>query len=238
MVLERVRYRYSELSDYSDGVWLLITWDSVGEYTPYKDLYQHEQPEFGTFRMTDIPGKGFPHTKAYMYNNLDTNDEEILRGELLTILRLMLGQLRKARLLQHMKAPVIFYLSFPLPTVAYRVLCRSFWSRLWVNVPALLRPITTANLSSCVLPSSTISPRKHLSGSRTLQNGISARRQGIRSRSVFGYSFVLLVRLAKALDYLQAYQIELQLHYFSAMVSPCHMYIFYLLVEALSSAVD
>lgn len=90
-----------------------VLWSSkdVGEYTPYKDLYQHEQPEFGTFRMTDIPGKGFPHTKAYMYNNLDTNDEEILRGELLTILRLMLGQLRKARLLQHMKAPV-FLVSF------------------------------------------------------------------------------------------------------------------------------
>ncbi|KAJ5704934.1 hypothetical protein N7536_000623 [Penicillium majusculum] len=61
--------------------------------------------------MTDIPGKVFPHTKAYMYNNLDTNDEEILSGELLTILRLMLGQLRKARLLQHRKAPV-FLVSF------------------------------------------------------------------------------------------------------------------------------
>lgn len=65
--------------------------------------------------MTDIPGKAFPHTKAYMYNNLDTNDEEILRGELLTILRLMLGQLRKARLLQHMKAPVILHFVFHSP---------------------------------------------------------------------------------------------------------------------------
>lgn len=127
MVLERVRYCYPELSGYSDGVWPLTTWDSVGEYTPYKDLYQHEQPEFGTFRMTDIPGKGFPHTKAYMYNNLDTNDEEILRGELLTILRLMLGQLRKARLLQHMKAPVILYSSFPFSTaITYQVCCRYF----------------------------------------------------------------------------------------------------------------
>lgn len=87
--------------------------------------------------MTDVRGKACPHTKAFMYNDMEATDGTILRGELLTILRLMLGQLRKARLLQYRKAPVILYLSFPLPTVPYRVLCRSFWSRLWVNVPAL-----------------------------------------------------------------------------------------------------
>ncbi|KAJ5608195.1 hypothetical protein N7537_004814 [Penicillium hordei] len=74
---------------------------------PYKDMYQNEQPEFGTFKMTDIPGKGFPRAKAEIYTNLNTNYGEILCGELLTILRLMLGQLSKARLLQHMKAPII-----------------------------------------------------------------------------------------------------------------------------------
>jgi hypothetical protein len=44
--------------------------------------------------LTDIRGKEFPHTKATMYNGMDPTDEIILRGELLTILRVMLGQLR------------------------------------------------------------------------------------------------------------------------------------------------
>jgi hypothetical protein len=56
-----------------------------------------------------------------MYNNLDATGEIILRGELLTVLRIMLGQLKKARFLQHMKAPVILYFPFP-PIVAYRVI--------------------------------------------------------------------------------------------------------------------
>lgn len=127
----------------------------------------------------------FSHTPRLTCITTWTHDEEILSGELLTILRLMLGQLRKARLLQYRKAPVILYLSFPLPTVAYHVLCRSFWSRLWVNVLALLSPITTVNPSSYVLPNSTISPRRPLSGSKTLQNGIWARQQGTRSSPVF-----------------------------------------------------
>ncbi|KAJ5483433.1 hypothetical protein N7530_002679 [Penicillium desertorum] len=46
-----------------------------------------------------------------MYNGMDPTDEIILRGELLTILRVMLGQLRKVRLLHHKRAPV-FLVSF------------------------------------------------------------------------------------------------------------------------------
>lgn len=134
--------------------------------------------------MTDVRGKALPHTKAFMYNDMDATDGIILRGELLTILRLMLGQLRKVRLLQHRKAPVMLDLSFPLPTtIAYQVFCRSFWSRLWANVPAHLSPISTAKPSSYVLRNSTISPKKSRSGLRIVQSGISARRQGIRSRS-------------------------------------------------------
>ncbi|OQD67510.1 hypothetical protein PENPOL_c003G08655 [Penicillium polonicum] len=83
----------------------------VDDYKPYKDLYQDDKPQFGTFRMTDVRGKACPHTKAFMYNDMEATDGTILRGELLTILRLMLGQLRKARLLQHRKAPV-FLVSF------------------------------------------------------------------------------------------------------------------------------
>ncbi|KAK4867513.1 hypothetical protein LT330_001023 [Penicillium expansum] len=74
----------------------------VDDYKPYKDLYQDDKPEFGTFRMTDVRGKALPHTKAFMYNDMDATDGIILRGELLTILRLMLGQLRKVFLVSFM----------------------------------------------------------------------------------------------------------------------------------------
>ncbi|KAJ5150779.1 uncharacterized protein N7500_004356 [Penicillium coprophilum] len=71
------------------------------DYTP-KDLFQDDEPEFGPFGMTDIRGKAFPRTKAFMYNNPDATDDTTLRGELLTILRLMLGQLRKVFLVSFM----------------------------------------------------------------------------------------------------------------------------------------
>ncbi|CAI7677901.1 unnamed protein product [Penicillium discolor] len=93
------------------GPWSSHVPYGVNDYKLYKDLYQDDKPQFGTFRMTDVRGKAFSHTKAFMYNDMEATDGTILRGELLTILRLMLGQLRKARLLQHRKAPV-FLVSF------------------------------------------------------------------------------------------------------------------------------
>ncbi|OQE06108.1 hypothetical protein PENVUL_c020G04900 [Penicillium vulpinum] len=94
------------------GPWAsYVPYGVIDDYTPYKDLYQDHKPEFGPFRISDIRGKGFPHTKAFIYNDMDATDESILRGELLVILRLMLGQLRKRRLLHHRKAPV-FLVSF------------------------------------------------------------------------------------------------------------------------------
>lgn len=86
--------------------------DSVDDYTPYKDLYQYKDPEFGAYDMTDISGGEFPHTKALIYNNLEGNDQQILRGELLIILRLMIGQLKKRRFIKHMIAPVILFFFF------------------------------------------------------------------------------------------------------------------------------
>ncbi|KAJ5577956.1 uncharacterized protein N7459_006920 [Penicillium hispanicum] len=90
----------------SDPLW---TGKCIGDYSVYKDLYQYPQPEFGVSRMTNIDGKEYPHSKVVSYNNLNGNDHELLRGELLIILRLMLGQLRKRRLLEHMMAPVLLF---------------------------------------------------------------------------------------------------------------------------------
>ncbi|KAJ5478255.1 hypothetical protein N7530_003764 [Penicillium desertorum] len=78
-----------------------------GDYTPYGSLYQYDSPAFGTFSTTDIAGGQFPHFKAVIYNDLEADNETCFRGELLIILRLMLGQLKKIRLLHHHKAPVL-----------------------------------------------------------------------------------------------------------------------------------
>ncbi|KAE8153498.1 hypothetical protein BDV25DRAFT_149264 [Aspergillus avenaceus] len=61
--------------------------------------------------MDDIPGPDYPHIKAVMYSNQEGKEHEILRSELLIILRLMLGQLKKRRFIRHMIAPVLL-LSF------------------------------------------------------------------------------------------------------------------------------
>ncbi|CAG8892989.1 unnamed protein product [Penicillium egyptiacum] len=45
--------------------------------------------------------------KAVTWNSLETEASEVSRGELLIILRLTLGQLRKVRSLQHDVAPIM-----------------------------------------------------------------------------------------------------------------------------------
>lgn len=85
---------------------------SVGDYTPYKSVYGYEKPEFGTFHLTDIRGGEFPHSKAVIYNGLEGKNQHLLRGELLILLRIMLGQMRKRRFLHHMVAPVLSLFRF------------------------------------------------------------------------------------------------------------------------------
>lgn len=80
---------------------------SPGEYTPYKHIYQYDNPEFGAFATTDIAGGEYPHFKAVIYNDLEADHETCFRGEILIALRLMVGQLRKIRLLHHNMAPVM-----------------------------------------------------------------------------------------------------------------------------------
>ncbi|KAJ5272171.1 hypothetical protein N7524_005440 [Penicillium chrysogenum] len=78
-----------------------------GDYTPFGSLYQYDAPEFGAFDTADVAGGQYPHFKAVIYNGLEADNETCFRGELLIILRLMLGQLRKIRLLHHNIAPVL-----------------------------------------------------------------------------------------------------------------------------------
>lgn len=97
------------------GKFILTTTNSVADYHPFKSLYQYSDPEFGALRLTDIAGKEHPHMKAVIYNNIEENEQEYFRGELLAILRLMFGQMKQRRFIQHMISPVLLLL---LPFIA------------------------------------------------------------------------------------------------------------------------
>ncbi|PIG82026.1 hypothetical protein AARAC_010261, partial [Aspergillus arachidicola] len=51
----------------------------------------------------------YPHLKAMMYSNLNGTDGTILRGEVSMALHLMIVQMRRARFLDHMIAPVLLF---------------------------------------------------------------------------------------------------------------------------------
>ncbi|PYH86298.1 hypothetical protein BO82DRAFT_428743 [Aspergillus uvarum CBS 121591] len=63
---------------------------SADDYKFWKDVYESMQPEFAVFHMTDMPGRGFPHMMAVIYNGLEVENQGALRGELLIILRMMI----------------------------------------------------------------------------------------------------------------------------------------------------
>ncbi|CAP79721.1 hypothetical protein E8E15_005534 [Penicillium rubens] len=80
---------------------------AVCEHNPFKGLYKYDKPDFGVFHIWDVASPAFPHMKAVAWNGLETESSKVCRGELLIILRLMLGQLRKVRLLHHDVAPIM-----------------------------------------------------------------------------------------------------------------------------------
>lgn len=84
--------------------------DSIGD-GPYVDLYRFHYPEFGTTDIEQVREGPYSHVKTTIYNDLDANDNQILQGELLSILRVMIAQLRRARFVGHMIAPVSTFLS-------------------------------------------------------------------------------------------------------------------------------
>ena len=48
-----------------------------------------------------------PHIKCVMHNNLDGDNHQLFRGEILTVIRIMLGQLKMRVFVDEMVAPVI-----------------------------------------------------------------------------------------------------------------------------------
>ncbi|OJJ77056.1 hypothetical protein ASPBRDRAFT_24766 [Aspergillus brasiliensis CBS 101740] len=75
----------------------------------YKDLYRYDFPEFGFTDIEQVRHGPYAHMKGTIYNNLNADDDHVLRGELLPILRLMIGHLRRARFIDHMVAPIMVF---------------------------------------------------------------------------------------------------------------------------------
>ncbi|PLB45038.1 hypothetical protein P170DRAFT_513115 [Aspergillus steynii IBT 23096] len=87
-----------------------IVWSPVRiGYTVYKDLYRYGFPEFGFTDAEQVKTGPYAHMKATIYNNLNGDDDHLLQGEMLPILRLMIGHLRRARFIDHMVAPLMVF---------------------------------------------------------------------------------------------------------------------------------
>ncbi|GKZ33997.1 hypothetical protein AbraIFM66950_004128 [Aspergillus brasiliensis] len=76
---------------------------------PFRGLWQDQYPEFGTVRAEQVQDRSKPHMKGMLYNNLDSKDGELLRGEILAALGLAHTQMRRRRLYSHITAPVLLF---------------------------------------------------------------------------------------------------------------------------------
>ncbi|RAH48836.1 uncharacterized protein BO95DRAFT_460691 [Aspergillus brunneoviolaceus CBS 621.78] len=75
---------------------------------PSEDLFECNEPEFGTPELVEAKrGRESPHMKAMVYNNLDDNENTLLRGEVVITLRVINGQMRRSRFFEHSTVPVL-----------------------------------------------------------------------------------------------------------------------------------
>ncbi|PLB51481.1 hypothetical protein P170DRAFT_453197 [Aspergillus steynii IBT 23096] len=112
---ERGRLIYLYLSSYVRKLMIDLpevqrTWSSnqIGDYN-FGDLYRTFPPEFGTLSIIHVAKASKPHIKCIMHNDLDADDSHLLRGEILTVIRIMLGQLKQKVFVNHMVAPVLLF---------------------------------------------------------------------------------------------------------------------------------
>ncbi|KAJ5542600.1 hypothetical protein N7535_005022 [Penicillium sp. DV-2018c] len=67
------------------------------------------QPDFVCYDIAEPEDPAYPHAKAIMFNNLIPTDSSILYGELISILRIMLTQLRMSKFLHQFVTPVLIF---------------------------------------------------------------------------------------------------------------------------------
>ncbi|KAI2816291.1 hypothetical protein CBS115989_6930 [Aspergillus niger] len=85
-------------------------WSSnqVGDYD-FGNLYRTFEPEFGTLSIFHVAKAARPHIKCIMHNDLDADDSHLLYGEVLTVVRIILGQLKQKAFVNDMVAPVLLF---------------------------------------------------------------------------------------------------------------------------------
>ncbi|KAB8249694.1 hypothetical protein BDV35DRAFT_389943 [Aspergillus flavus] len=85
-------------------------WSSnqIGDYN-FPNLYRMLEPEFGTLSIFHVAKASKPHIKRIMHNDLGVDDSHLLRGEVLTVIRIMLGQLKQKVFVSEMVAPVLLF---------------------------------------------------------------------------------------------------------------------------------
>ncbi|PYI33246.1 hypothetical protein BP00DRAFT_455590 [Aspergillus indologenus CBS 114.80] len=86
------------------------TWSSkqIGDYN-IRNLYRMVDPEYGTLSILHVAKASKPHMKCIMHNDLDVDDNHLLCGEVLTIIRTMLGQLKQTVFVNDMVAPILLF---------------------------------------------------------------------------------------------------------------------------------
>ncbi|KAI2862967.1 hypothetical protein CBS63078_5852 [Aspergillus niger] len=89
-------------------VWQTWSCKQVGDYD-FGDLYRTFDPKFGSLAIWHVLESSRPHIKCIMHNNLDSNDSYLLRGKVLTVIRIMLGQLKQKIFVNDMIAPVLLF---------------------------------------------------------------------------------------------------------------------------------
>ncbi|KKK12770.1 hypothetical protein P175DRAFT_0431385 [Aspergillus ochraceoroseus IBT 24754] len=92
-------------NDYIHGKWSSISVDD----TPFTGLFDHASPEYGTPTAAEYTDYSCTHIKAMIYNDLEGNDSQLLRGEIVIALRLIYGQFRRLRFFEHLTAPVLLF---------------------------------------------------------------------------------------------------------------------------------
>ncbi|GLA05233.1 hypothetical protein AnigIFM60653_005709 [Aspergillus niger] len=85
-------------------------WSSnqIGDYD-FGNLYRTFEPEFGTLSIFHVAKAARPHIKCIMHNDLDADDSHLLYGEVLTVVRIILGQLKQKVFVNDMVAPVLLF---------------------------------------------------------------------------------------------------------------------------------
>lgn len=78
----------------------------MGDYSQFRNLYQTGPGEFGPYEISHVADESCPHTKVVMYNDMESDDDHLLRGEVLTLVRITLGQLNLKCFVNAMIAPV------------------------------------------------------------------------------------------------------------------------------------